>query len=154
MRFPSEMRSRKRLLDFPVDQLVRSGQPVTNQTYIFTKLQMIDIPAFVIWRSDFLKTLPVVPVDAEFMLRPVWIDAGQVLRIWGGGCLVTRGIFAFPVFSAQMGKLDARRVEGRSQIHGSRCKQKQESEKCRYKTGCKSDFRNSRISFFICFSES
>ena len=144
------MKSRQRLLDFPVDQLFRSGQPVPDQTYIFTKLQTIDIPAFVIWCSDFLNTLPVILIDAEFIFCPAGIDTEQLPFIRSGAYVLTHGIFAFPVFSAQMGKLDAWRVEGRGQIRGSRRKQKQESEKRRYKTGCKSDFRNSRISLFPC----
>ena len=72
------MRSRQRLVDLPVDQLVRPGQPVPDQTYIFTKLQTIDIPAFVIWRSDFLKTLPVILVDAELILRSAGIDSSSI----------------------------------------------------------------------------
>ena len=101
------MRSRQRLLDFPVDQLFRPGQPVSGQTYIFTKIQTIDIPAFVIWCSDFLKTLPVILIDAEFMLCPAGIDTGQLPFIRSGAYVLTHGIFALPVFSAQMGKLDA-----------------------------------------------
>ena len=150
MPFPSEIRSRQRLLDSPVDQPVRPGQPVTDQTYIFTKLQTIDIPAFVIWRSDFLKTYPVVPVDAELILCPAGIDTGQLPFIRSGAYVLTHGIFTFPVFGAQMGKLDAWRVKGRGQINGSRRKQKQESEKRRNKAGCISDLRNFRISSFPC----
>ena len=74
---------------------------------IIVELHAIDIPAFGIYRSDFFKTIPVVFINAELILCPAGIDTGQVPRIQGGGCLVTRGIFALPVFGAQVSKLDA-----------------------------------------------